>query len=169
MGDQLMEKLLDKYFEGETTLVEEKQLKRLFQQEDLPEHLQPYQPMFQYFGQAANATLDDSFDEKLLAKIEEKPRHAKVRRLQVSSWIVRVAAVALLTLGGWWYTTQYIAQAPVETAGIDWSKYEVEDPAEAFKLTQMALLKASDELNRGTNTAAREMSNLKKVGRFLKE
>lgn len=164
-----MEKLLDKYFEGATTLAEEKQLKRLFQQEELPEHLQPYQPLFQYFEQAASAELDDRFDEKLLAKLEAKPRQARIRRLQVSSWIVRIAAVVMLTMGGWWYTTQYVTSPPAATAGIDWSKYEVEDPEEAFKFTQMALLKASGELNQGTNTAAREMSNLKKVGRFLKE
>lgn len=44
------ERLIEKFFDGETTLVEEKWLYRLFGRRDLPEQLRRYRPMFAAFG-----------------------------------------------------------------------------------------------------------------------
>jgi len=46
-----IDKLLDKYFKGETTLAEEAELKQYFANGNIaPEH-KPYSPLFQAFGQ----------------------------------------------------------------------------------------------------------------------
>lgn len=44
-----IEKLLNKYFEGETTCEEERELRRFFTQEMIPEHLKEYTPLFAFF------------------------------------------------------------------------------------------------------------------------
>ena len=44
-----IEKLLDKYFEGETTISEEKELKVYFTGETVPSHLEKYKDLFGYF------------------------------------------------------------------------------------------------------------------------
>lgn len=44
-----MEELLNKYFEGETSCEEERELRRFFTQGPVPEHLQAYRPMFAFF------------------------------------------------------------------------------------------------------------------------
>ncbi|MCZ2668196.1 hypothetical protein O1399_17145, partial [Bacteroides fragilis] len=41
-----IEELLNKYFEGETTCEEERELRRFFTRGIIPEHLQMYRPMF---------------------------------------------------------------------------------------------------------------------------
>ncbi len=48
-----IEKLLEKYFEAETSLAEEALLKEYFSQEDIPPHLVPYRDLFVYFNQSS--------------------------------------------------------------------------------------------------------------------
>jgi hypothetical protein len=46
---KLIRILIDKYFEGQTSLNEEKMLQRYFRQKNIPAALEVYRPMFQYF------------------------------------------------------------------------------------------------------------------------
>ena len=41
-----IEELLNKYFDGDTTCEEERELRRFFTQETVPEHLKEYSPLF---------------------------------------------------------------------------------------------------------------------------
>lgn len=52
MESHEIEKLLDKYFEGTTSVLEETRLKTYFNQEAVADHLISYAPMFQYFSKA---------------------------------------------------------------------------------------------------------------------
>jgi ABC-type nitrate/sulfonate/bicarbonate transport system ATPase subunit len=47
-----IENLLEKYFDGETSLAEEAVLKEYFSRPDVPSHLEPYRGMFGYFNQS---------------------------------------------------------------------------------------------------------------------
>lgn len=48
-GYKYMEDLLERFFDGETSNEEEKQLYHYFAQPDIPEHLRHYKPVFNYF------------------------------------------------------------------------------------------------------------------------
>ena len=41
-----IEELIDRYFEGQTSCDEERELRRFFTQENIPESLQVYRPLF---------------------------------------------------------------------------------------------------------------------------
>lgn len=51
-----IEKLLEAYFEGTTSEVEEQELRSFFKSEEIPPHLAMYQSMFQGFDQAREET-----------------------------------------------------------------------------------------------------------------
>ncbi len=79
-----IEKLLEKYDNGETTLKEEKQLQAYFAQDEVAPHLESYRVMFQYF----NKTKQEHFTKDV-------PLKSKTYNLY--KWI-SVAAVAVLML-----------------------------------------------------------------------
>ena len=67
MDYKYIEQLIDRYFEGETTLEEEQILRKFFAQEGLPEHLQKWQALFAAERDLSAAHLDDTFHERILA------------------------------------------------------------------------------------------------------
>ena len=80
-----IEKLLEKYDNGETSLKEEQQLKHYFTKETVVPHLEMYKPMFTYFM----VNHEEQFTKDV-------PLESK--RISIYKWI-SVAAVAVLMLG----------------------------------------------------------------------
>ena len=80
-----IEKLLEKYDNGETTLKEEQRIKDYFAQDNVPEHLESYRLMFQYFNNTKQ-------------EIYTKVVPLNPRKSYIYQWI-SVAAVAVLMLG----------------------------------------------------------------------
>ncbi|MCF2496887.1 HEAT repeat domain-containing protein [Dyadobacter chenhuakuii] len=95
--DQDIEKLLEKYYEGETTIEEEKEIKRFFQNGDVPEHLMSHAAQFGYFVEARNEHPSLTFGSELLMLLDP-PKQSPVRTF--GRWLVRIAAgLALLIVG----------------------------------------------------------------------
>lgn len=59
-----IEKLLEKYFEAETTVAEEKQLKAYFSSQNVAPHLEQYAGLFNYFTKAKEEQLDKNIPLK---------------------------------------------------------------------------------------------------------
>jgi hypothetical protein len=87
-----IEKLLEKYDNGETTIEEEQQLKAYFIQNEVAPHLKDYQIMFQYFNTTEQ---EDLYTKQIPLKVKESNRY---------KWM-SVAAVLLLSLG--FFTSQF--------------------------------------------------------------
>jgi hypothetical protein len=77
-----IEKLLEKYDNGETSLKEEQQLRTYFAQDDIAPHLESYKVMFQYF----NKTKQEHYTKDV---------PLKSKNYKLYKWI-SVAAVAML-------------------------------------------------------------------------
>lgn len=102
-----IEDLLNKYFEGETSCEEERELRRFFMQDDLPEHLQAYRPMFAFFDNES--------------KRAEKPAPARrpFRLLYALSGIAAGVLIALAVAG----LSRYLAGTPENYVIIDGKRY----------------------------------------------
>lgn len=78
MDYKYIEQLIDRYFEGETSVEEEQILRKFFAQTTVPEHLRQWQSLFQAEQTLASAHLDESFDERILSLTKEYHVQAKV-------------------------------------------------------------------------------------------
>jgi hypothetical protein len=109
-----IEALLEKYWEGETTLAEERQLKAFFNQAEIPAHLKVFQSQFRFFSEASQektvfkADFEQVLEDSILAgfpapKIVKMPLHTQTEsqvRPLYTRWAMGVAvSIALLVVG----------------------------------------------------------------------
>ena len=108
MDYKYIEQLLERYWQGETTLQEEAILRAFFSQDDVPASLMKYKSLFDCGLQ--EETLGDDFDARILDSIGEDEKEPKAKVVSWSSRLMplfKAAAVVaiLLTIGN-------AAQAP---------------------------------------------------------
>lgn len=89
-----IDELLDKYFEGATSCEEERELRRYFTEEEVPEHLQMYRPLF--------ACLDMEAKEHRQKQAEAVKPDVETKRLLPHRWYYSIGGIAagLLILVG---------------------------------------------------------------------
>ena len=127
-----IEDILEKYFQGETTIAEENQLKEYFSSPNVAQHLEQYKPMFGYFSQVKQ--------QKSTQNIPLKTKKRKV------AWIsIAASVVVLLSIGTYFYVSEKNT-APV-VAQSELGTYD--DPEEALAATQKALALLSNNVNVG--------------------
>lgn len=136
--------LLQKYWNCETSLEEEKQLREYFGSNDIPEQLKETASVFRYFEEAKKKLLNDvAFDGQVMHKIN--PRQGQIRRLVYNS--MRIAAGLVVVIAATWFirteVRQTIPQEMVDT---------YDDPELAFEETKKALLMIS----KGFGTAEKQ-------------
>lgn len=132
MESQIIEKLLDRYFEAETTVAEEDRLKAYFNSGEVAPHLQQYIPVFCYFEQAKT--------EHLSKEVSFTPKAVKfsAAKRKVYSWVAIAASIAIL-MG-------IVVQQENQVS--EFGTYE--DPELAMQKTLEALEMVSLYMNSGT-------------------
>lgn len=116
MDYKYIENLIERYFEGRTTLEEERILKAFFLQEEVPADLQQYAPLFTFEAEAREEVLSDDFEQRLEQRLEELG-DAPVKRVHIKrlTFLDRIrpltraaAAVAIVALIGNSIHTAYL-------------------------------------------------------------
>ena len=159
--DSRTNELLEKYWNAESTLAEEQELKELLKRE---EGLEEEKAIFRVFKEEGQPELDASFDAEILGHIEQDTQSEKEPK--VISWTgfyqnyrkIAAAILVLLVSGIFYYNQQQTVQ--VEDT--------FEDPELAYKELKKQLLIVSNYLNKGSNTL-NELNNLSKATNELEE
>ena len=152
--------LLDKYWEGETSLQEEETLKQYFQNGKVAQEHRQFQALFQFFKEEQDVMISDDFEKRLLQKIENEPQ-AKVRKLKWMSSIRTIAAVGIILLGSLFIFNQINKTKAVDPVADRFSEYEITDEKEAYEATKAALLLLSGKIKKGTSKASKGLTEIK--------
>lgn len=149
-----IEKLLARYYDGETSEAEDKELKRFFTEEDVPAHLLAEKRIFMQLAvfqgdeETGTPPIPEGLESRLNNMIDEwdtrerrtlkVKKHTRTLRLQ---WIGSIAASLLILFSvGMYLYKPYTAPTPQDTCA---------NPEEAYAQAQKALIMLSSSLNKG--------------------
>ncbi|UQD57597.1 hypothetical protein [Flavobacterium sp. K5-23] len=133
--------ILEKYFQGETSISEENELKAYFSSSNIAPHLEEYKPMFSYFG----AGKEQKFEKEI-------PLLANKRYV---AWVsIAASIVVLFGIITFVFTEDKVMSKELGT---------YDDPEVALKETQKALAMLSGQVNVGIESViyVKEYENAK--------
>jgi hypothetical protein len=154
MNTSQIETLLEKYYEGKTSLQEEKLLREYFCGRDIPVHLADHAPLFIYYAGAGTEKTNPALEKRIISTVEDleiTPSRPRIRKLyplmSIAATIILLAAII--------FTLRFeimkgsSASNPVGT---------ITDPELAYMETRDALIKISESMNIGLDQAVKLQS-----------
>lgn len=141
MNNEYIHTLLNKYWNCETSVEEEQELRDFFLGANVPPELTPYIPLFIYLDEEQSVVPSSDFDAKLKAAIQQASREKRYITIRIFTPALRIAASLLLVIGLgislYFISKQYNEPYFAET---------YHDPNAAMKEATYALIKISDAL-----------------------
>jgi hypothetical protein len=136
MDSDAVKALLDKYWNAETTLEEEQQLRGYLRDNTVPDEWKETALMFRYFDENKKKSLNDiAFDGRVLERVRQ-PVRGKAVRLFYNT--MRIAAgLAVVMVATWFIRSEVRKSTPQEMVDT------YDDPKLAFEETKKALMMIS--------------------------
>lgn len=137
MDSKRINELLSKYWNCETSLEEEAELREHFKTGNIPDEHKESAPLFQYFEENKKKSLNDiSFDGQVMEKIQAPVEQGQIVRLVYNT--MRIAAGLAVVLAATWFIRNEIrSTTPQEVVDT------YDDPKMAFEETKKALMMIS--------------------------
>ena len=156
MNELEVRKILDKYWDGETSLEEEHALSEYFARHDVADDLAQFAPLFTFFTQERSI----SMPSEIKAPIPQVKQTTVVRKI---SWWRAVAAAVVLALGIFFIRQQMMPEDVIDYAYND----TFEDPEEAYAEFKKAMAFVSNKMNKGMDTAAKGINKVETLTEIL--
>jgi hypothetical protein len=150
MNTREIEKLIEKFYNGETSLPEEATLHEWFSNDDIPDHLVSLKPQFVFAKRSKNLNiLDENFDTNLLSNIKQLEKHNKIFNIRHMIIVSLSVAASLIIMIGIYF--QFRPTQIEDTFN---------DPASAYQEAHKALMFVSNQLNKGLDPLKQGAENL---------
>ena len=133
-----VEQLLNKYWEGETSIDEENALQQFFSFGDVPSHLQVYSELFKSEEITLNPELGLDFDQEVLAKIGDSKTNNNRNFLRIAA----IGIILIATAIGLFNLNKTESQNIVQQDTFD-------NPELALEETKKAFVMISEAMNKG--------------------
>ncbi len=141
-----IEILLEKYFEGETSVMEERLLINFFNSENVPEHLKVYKDLFCYFDISKNLSLNKKFEDNFFKSVEKQQTVLLYRNKRFLFYFTGIAASILFIFSIIFDFSSDKNSQNTELAGLAFADEETRD---AYLETRNTLYYVSEKLNIG--------------------
>jgi len=131
--------LLQAFFNGESTIEEERTLETYFKSGNVAEELMEYAAYFNGISELTNVTDDGNIEEEVMDFILENENHEKTRYRWLWQTVTGIAASVIIILGGFLFYQQQ--QKPFNDT--------FDDPKEAYAYAQQTLQFVGGKYNKG--------------------
>ncbi len=152
--------LLDKYWEGDTSLEDEQTLKQYFLSSDVVEQHIAFKDLFVFFDQESNV----KYPTGSQTITSETKTNVKVRSLTIKKYLYAAAAIFVLAICSIFVVNNLKNDVPTKETYTQVE--EIEDPEEALRVTKQALALLSKKFNSSTKTVKQNMAPLEKASIF---
>lgn len=150
----LIHKLLEAYYQGETSIQEEEQIREYFLSEDIPDELAAEAELFKFYNLERLANSNPGLEEKILREIDTgNPKTLNVFSRWKYYWISGAAAVILIMLAIF-IDMQLLQKDPYMVR-----QDTFDDPYIAYAEASRVLHFVSEKMNTGTEP----LKNLEKL------
>ena len=147
--------LLDKYWEGESSIEDERLLKEYFSTDQIDPALEALRPLFAFYKQQGEIAM--------ASEINLKPRIEPVARIHNLRWLINVAATVLVFIG-LFFANRYQDQRAKETyVFVD----TYDDPKVAYQEVKEALMFVSTKMNKGLSKADQSLAKMEPLDNIL--
>lgn len=147
MDSKRIEELLQKYWDCETSLEEEQQLREYFRSEQVPEQLKETAVLFHYFETQRNKAVDEHFERNVVTQLKEQPKK-KGKMVSLLHNSMRIAAGVAVLVAAVFFVRQEIRKN--DTVAME-DTYD--DPQKALEETKKALMMISKGFGRAEQQA----------------
>jgi hypothetical protein len=146
MKEEEINRLIEKYYNGDSTEEEERAIRAFFRENIVPEGYETEKAIFNYYAETEDITEPSpDFEDRILAGIDASERNTRYERIKKYLLPVMSAAAGLLILGG----SYFFFVRNTETANT------YKDPKIAYAETMKILMNVSERMNRSTKVLER--------------
>lgn len=142
--------LLEKYWNCETSLEEEQQLRSYFNGPQVPEQLKDAAELFRFFEAERIRSLEENFDSEVMRKVKKTERTGKVVSMVRWVQVARIAAGVLVMVAATYFVRNEVMKSnPGTIPG------EITDPQQALEETKKALMMISKSFGKAKEGAGK--------------
>ena len=150
-----IEKLLDRYFKGETSTEEEQALRKFFTDGEFPRQMKAEAELFRFFDRERSGALPEDLEQRLDSLLPARGSGRSFLHVNRRYYWISGLAAAILILAGIFIDLKIRKNSPV-TVMVD----TYEDPYLAYEEAKKVIYMVSEKMN----TAKEPLKKLEKLG-----
>lgn len=155
MEENKIREILERYWEGESSLEEEKELRSYFASSQVSDEFAPFIPLFAFFEEEKYVEMTTPIEQPKIEKSGGKIINFK--------WAINVAASIAIFMAMFFINRQIQKTQPAQYAYHD----TYQTPEEALEEVKQALLYVSEKMNKGVTATAYSLEKMEPLDEIV--